>query len=197
MSAAPHPPTTHRRVCCAALHSGLARAQPPRLSSVVVVVQPAERDVELGCNLRPPPQASPCFSPSPPPSPPAVRRLEAVHDDVVLLHELRLHEELLDVASLVALNLDDLTQLVVVDDGAVAVELLLELLENLLLVVRGIHALHRRQGLPTIPLLDAYVYLGHGSGRAVVEGPAGRYVEPKGRHALEARACSSLLPERA
>ena len=74
-----------------------------------------------------------------------------------LLHDLVVHQERRGAHALVALKLDDRSQLGVVDDGAVAAELLLEGLDDLLVVERLVEALDGRQGLAAVALLDADV----------------------------------------
>ena len=66
-------------------------------------------------------------------------------------------EELGDLEPLVALELDDLAHLGVLDDGAVAGKVLFERLEDALLVKLGRQALDGGQGLSSIALLDADV----------------------------------------
>lgn len=66
-------------------------------------------------------------------------------------------EEFLDVLALIALELDHLAHLGVVDDGSIAGELLLDHLENLLLVKLLRQTLDSGQGLASITLLDAYM----------------------------------------
>jgi len=66
-------------------------------------------------------------------------------------------EEILNVFTLVALELDHLSHLSVVDDGAIASELLLDDLENLLLVKLLWETLDSGQSLTTITLLNAYM----------------------------------------
>jgi len=66
-------------------------------------------------------------------------------------------KKLLDILALIALELDHLAHLRVVDDGAIASELLLDDLEDLLLVELLRQALDRRQGLTTIALLNPYM----------------------------------------
>ena len=61
-------------------------------------------------------------------------------------------EELLDIFALVALELDHLAHLRVGDDGAIAGELLLDHLEDLLLVELLRETLDSRQGLTTVAL---------------------------------------------
>lgn len=65
--------------------------------------------------------------------------------------------ELLDIFTLIALELNHLSHLGVVDDGAIAGELLLDDLENLLLVELLGQTLDRGQSLATITLLNADV----------------------------------------
>ena len=66
-------------------------------------------------------------------------------------------EELLNILALVALELDHLTHLRVGDDGAIASELLLDHLEDLLLVKFLGQALDRGQRLTTIALCGTCV----------------------------------------
>lgn len=61
-------------------------------------------------------------------------------------------EELLDILALITLKLNHLAHLVVVDDGAITSEFLLDHLENLLLIVFLGDALDRGQSLTTITL---------------------------------------------
>lgn len=63
-------------------------------------------------------------------------------------------EEFLDILALVSLQLDHLTHLGVVDDGAIASELLLDDLEDLLLVEFLGETLNCSQGFTPISLLD-------------------------------------------
>lgn len=65
---------------------------------------------------------------------------------------LLVREELLNILALVALELDDLTHLRVAHDGAIASELLLDHLEDLLLVELLGETLDSRQGLATVAL---------------------------------------------
>lgn len=82
-------------------------------------------------------------------------RLETVH-----LHGrgletqtfLLVREELLNILALIALELDDLTHLGVAHDGAIASELLLDHLEDLLLVELLGETLDSGQGLATVAL---------------------------------------------
>ncbi len=83
--------------------------------------------------------------------------LKTVHFQLVLLHEARLGEELADVLTLVALKLQNLAVLGVLDDGAVAGELLLASAYDLLQVILGGEALDGGQRLPAGALLDADV----------------------------------------
>ena len=80
-----------------------------------------------------------------------------VHLDRVRLGELVLDDEFLELLALVALQLDHLPHLLVVDDGAVAVHALLARLEHLLHVDLGVEALDRRDALAPVALLDADV----------------------------------------
>ena len=98
------------------------------------------------------------------------RLLEAVHDNVVLLDEFGFDEKLLHVPPLVTLDLDHLTEFVVLHDGSVAVELLPEFFEHLLEVVAWIEALYGGQRLASIPLLHSYVHFVGGHRRAPSRG---------------------------
>lgn len=66
-------------------------------------------------------------------------------------------QELLDILSLVTLQLNHLTHLSVSDDGAIASELLLDDLQNLLLVKLLGKTLNSGQSLTTIALLNPNV----------------------------------------
>ena len=83
--------------------------------------------------------------------------LRAVDLDDVLLGDLLIDEKLRDEFTLVALELHNLAELGVLDDRAVAVELLLALLQDDLLVDLGVDPLHGREGLAAVPLLGADV----------------------------------------
>jgi hypothetical protein len=63
-------------------------------------------------------------------------------------------QELLDILSLVSLQLNHLAHLSVRDDGAIASELLLDDLEDLLLIKFLRKTLNGRQGFTSISLLD-------------------------------------------
>jgi hypothetical protein len=65
---------------------------------------------------------------------------------------LLVREEFLNILALIALELDDLTHLGVAHDGAIASELLLDHLENLLLVELLGKTLDSGQGLATVTL---------------------------------------------
>jgi len=68
-------------------------------------------------------------------------------------------EELLYILALIALKLDHLSHLAVNNNGAIASELLLDDLEDLLLVEFLGETLDSRQSLATIALLNANVYV--------------------------------------
>jgi len=80
-------------------------------------------------------------------------------------------EELGHLGSLVALDLDDVPEFFILDDGAVAVEILLEGLQNLLVVELVRDALDGRQTLLTVSLLvtDVDVALLAATGAASIE----------------------------
>jgi hypothetical protein len=67
---------------------------------------------------------------------------------------LLVNEEFLDILALVSLQLDYFTHFRVVDDGAIASELLLDDLEDLLLIKFLRKTLNGRQGFTSISLLD-------------------------------------------
>ena len=83
--------------------------------------------------------------------------LEAVNLELVVLGDADLLQEHAHIVPLVALQLDDLAVLGVLDHGAVAGEVLLEGAHELLLVELLADALHGRQRLAAIALLDADV----------------------------------------
>jgi hypothetical protein len=87
-------------------------------------------------------------------------RLEAVDLDglrVNLETLFLIDEEFLHNIALIALELDHVASLVIVDDGAVAGELLLDDLEDLFEVELGWDTLDGGQGFTTITLLDTDV----------------------------------------
>lgn len=82
-------------------------------------------------------------------------RLETVHlhgEGLKAQAFLLVREELLNILALIALELDDLTHLRVRYDGAIASELLLDHLEDLLLVELLRQTLDSSQGLATVAL---------------------------------------------
>lgn len=79
---------------------------------------------------------------------------------------LLVREELLNILALVALELDDLTHLRVAHDGAIASELLLDHLEDLLLVELLGQTLDSSQGLATVALCVRGLVWGLVTGRA-------------------------------
>ena len=87
-----------------------------------------------------------------------------------LLDDLVVHQERGRAHALVALQLDDRAELGVVDDGAVAAELLLEGLDDLLVVERLVEPLDGGQGLAAVALLDADVDIVLGRGRGGASG---------------------------
>jgi len=68
-------------------------------------------------------------------------------------------EELLDILALIALELNYLTHLAIIDDSAIAGKLLLDDLKNFFLVKFLGESLDRGQRLSSISLLDTYVYV--------------------------------------
>ena len=77
--------------------------------------------------------------------------------DVALLRDALLNEESSNLLTLVALKLDDLAKLLVINNGAVACKLLLEGLQELLLVIFLGNALESGKSLTSVPLLDTDV----------------------------------------
>jgi len=80
-----------------------------------------------------------------------------VHLQLFRLGDADLREELTNVVPLVALQLDHLAVLGVLDDGAVAREVFLARSDYLLLVEVIGDALNRGQGFPSVTLLDSDV----------------------------------------
>ena len=111
-----------------------------------------------------------------------------------LLHDLVVHQKGRRAHALVALQLDDRAQLGVVDDGAVAAELLLEGLDDLLVVERLVEPLDGGQGLAAVALLDADVdiVLGRGRSRASRGGALGRGGLLLGVGGVSKRVCGSF-----
>jgi hypothetical protein len=85
--------------------------------------------------------------------------LETVEDNVVREAYLLVHQKVFHVRSLVSAELNDLPNLLVLLDGAVAAEVLLEGLADALDVEVVGKAGHRRDALAPVPLLDADVDL--------------------------------------
>ena len=79
--------------------------------------------------------------------------------DLVLPDKASLNEEVGDVLTLVALELDDLAKLLVLHHGSVAAELLLEVLEDLLVAELLLQPLHCGQTLLPIPLLNSNMHI--------------------------------------
>ena len=75
--------------------------------------------------------------------------------DVILLDKTSLNKKLRDVLALIALELNYLSQLFVLNDIAVAAELLLKILEDLSVAEVFLQPLHRRETLLPVPLLNA------------------------------------------
>lgn len=76
----------------------------------------------------------------------------------VLLWQLQLaSQEIRNLDSLVTLQLDNLSQVVVVNDVTVTGEVLLQYLQDLLQVVLVRYTLNSRQSLTTVTLLNTYV----------------------------------------
>eukprot|EP00276_Gloeochaete_wittrockiana_P014136 CAMPEP_0184332200 /NCGR_PEP_ID=MMETSP1089-20130417/1427_1 /TAXON_ID=38269 ORGANISM="Gloeochaete wittrockiana, Strain SAG46.84" /NCGR_SAMPLE_ID=MMETSP1089 /ASSEMBLY_ACC=CAM_ASM_000445 /LENGTH=141 /DNA_ID=CAMNT_0026655473 /DNA_START=129 /DNA_END=554 /DNA_ORIENTATION=- len=96
--------------------------------------------------------------------------LEAVDFDLLVADHALSHDKVADVLALVALELDDVAELGVVDDGAVAAELLLEGLQETGKVDLRRNALHGREGLLSVSLLDADVDVGSSLGSTILHG---------------------------
>ena len=77
---------------------------------------------------------------------------------LLLLDNAALGEKRADIVALIALQLDDLAVLGMIDNGAVAGELLLERAHELLLVELLRYALHSSERLAAVALLDADVH---------------------------------------
>lgn len=84
--------------------------------------------------------------------------------DLVFLDQTGLNQELRGVLALIALELNYLAQLLILDHIAVAAELLLKILQDLLVAELLLQPLHRRQALLPVPLLNADMNIFLGSG---------------------------------
>jgi len=73
--------------------------------------------------------------------------------DLILLGDTFLEEELSDVLSLVSLELQDRSESLILDDVSVAVQILLQVLHDLLVVEARWHSGHERVRFLTISLL--------------------------------------------
>jgi len=87
----------------------------------------------------------------------AENTLETVHLDVGLGSDTFLHDESGNLLTLVTLELDNLAEFLVVNNGTVACEFLLESLQELLLVILFGESLKSSKRLTTVPLLDTDV----------------------------------------
>lgn len=85
--------------------------------------------------------------------------LEAMNLDVILVDNAGGDEEERDVLALVALELDDFPQLLVVDNVSIAAEVFLNIFKDLVVAELIAQPLHRRQALLPIPLLYAHVHI--------------------------------------
>lgn len=83
--------------------------------------------------------------------------LETVNLELVVFCDADLLQKHAHIISLIALQLNDLAVLWMLDDGAVASKVLLERTHEFLLVEFFANALHGRQCLATITLLNTYV----------------------------------------
>jgi len=115
----------------------------------------------------------------------------SVHADLLV------QQELADVRSLVARQLNDLAQLVVLDDGAVAAEVFLEGLEDALHVQVIRQTLHRRQTLAAVTLLHTHVDLAAADARVVLGVGEGVYTAFKNMAAISVHRAASTLHLRA
>ncbi len=77
--------------------------------------------------------------------------------DLVLGCNLLGNQELLGLDTMISLQLDDFTHIIILDDVSIAGEFLLEGFEDTLLVQIGWDALDSGQGLSSISLLDTNV----------------------------------------
>eukprot|EP00252_Welwitschia_mirabilis_P021016 TRINITY_DN5279_c0_g1_i1.p1 TRINITY_DN5279_c0_g1~~TRINITY_DN5279_c0_g1_i1.p1 ORF type:complete len:129 (-),score=0.06 TRINITY_DN5279_c0_g1_i1:214-600(-) len=85
--------------------------------------------------------------------------LKSVNLDSIFLHQSRIDEELRNVFTLIALELNDLSKFNVFNDGTITAEFLFKVFENLVIIVVLMEALHRRQTLPSVALLYAHVHI--------------------------------------
>lgn len=77
--------------------------------------------------------------------------------DLVFLHKAGLDQKLGHVLPLIALQLNDFSKRLVLDNSPITTELLLQILEDLLVAEFFLQPLHSGQALLSIPLLDADV----------------------------------------
>lgn len=83
--------------------------------------------------------------------------------DLVFLDDAGINEELRHVLALIALELNDLAELFVFNNVAVATKVLLETLEDFLVAQVMPQALNRRQAFLPVPLLNPYMNILLGS----------------------------------
>ena len=95
--------------------------------------------------------------------------LEAVNLDFILLHNLFLDQELGNLLTLIAAQLDNAAKLIVVHDGAVASKFLLEHLQYLFVIILAGKTLERSERFSTVSLLNAQIWMGHLSNSAITQ----------------------------
>lgn len=96
------------------------------------------------------------------------RSLETVQHQLRVRADLLVDQELADVRALVTRELDNLTELLVLHERAVAAKVLLERLQDTLDVEVVGEALHGRQTLATVTLLHADVHLAAADARVIL-----------------------------
>lgn len=79
--------------------------------------------------------------------------------DLVFLHDVIMDQELGHVLALIALQLDDFAEFLVLDNIPITAELLFQILEDLLVAVIFLQPLHGGQAFLSIPLLDTDVHI--------------------------------------
>lgn len=98
--------------------------------------------------------------------------------DLILLDKSSVNQELGDVLALIALKLNYLPQLFVLDHVTITAELLLHVFEDLLVAELLLQTLNCSQALFAIPLLDADMNILLGSGGIRIPG-VGEWIESR------------------